>query len=194
MRRCAMKPSFLAALKCVTASVLAMLLQNASAGEISPCSDPIVLPGPRVQVFILPYRAESKMTQQGWQLATIMQRHVLFAALKYPSIAIEELTAAGRPCEIERLQQQVLPRLSQGQVAVFLWGRIFEQGSSIRLQSTVAFTTKGLPDTLSWKISGSDAKLSATIPSDPIVFAPRIIPLEFLAMLDSAQAQARRLH
>jgi len=155
----------------------------------------MVLPGPKVQVFILPYRAESKLTPPGRQLATIMQRHVLFAALKYPSIAIEELTAGSARCEFERVEQQVVPRLSPGQVAIFLWGRLFEQGDAIRLQSTVAVRSKGVTDTLSWGLSGSAAtKLSATVPTDPVTFAARTIPLWFLGTLESAQSEARRLH
>jgi len=178
----------------VLASLLGFFSMQARAGELSPCDSPMVLPGPRVQVFILPYRAESKMTLPGRQLATIMQRHVLFAALKYPSIAIEELTSTGAPCDIERVQQKVLPRLAQGQVAIFLWGRLFEQGDSIRLQSTVSFNAQA-SDTMTWRIQGDDtAKVNATVPSDPIFFAPRTIPLSFLSMLQSAQAEARRLH
>ncbi|HYM34317.1 MAG TPA: hypothetical protein VET48_02920, partial [Steroidobacteraceae bacterium] len=149
----------------------------------------------RVQVFILPYHAESKLTSQGRQLATIMQRHVLFAALKYPSIAIEELTVTGNSCDVEHVEQRVMPRLNQGQVAIFLWGRLFEQGSVIRLQSSVVFMSKGTQDTLAWTVAeGEASKVSATVPSDPVVFAARSIPLSFLEALQSAQAEARRLH
>ena len=185
---------------CMTAMlVLGALLigaaPDADAGMMGPCDSPMVLPGPRVQVFILPYHAESRLTARGRELATIMQRHVLFAALKYQSIGVEELAGDVTQCNYEKVAARILPRLKKGQAAIFLSGRLFEQGDSIRLQSTVSFLVSGTPDTLAWNVAGDAAgKTSATIPPDPVLFAPRTIPLSFLQMLESSQKQARRMH
>jgi hypothetical protein len=168
---------------------------QASAGLQSPCADAMVLPGPKVQVFILPYQAEGKLTAQGRELATIVQRHVLFAALKYHSIAVSELTGEARDCAFDRLGARIAGRLKDGQAAVFLWGRLFEQGDSIRLQSTVAFTMRGAADRIEWSLGNGPANdTSATVPADPVMFSARQIPLNFLQMLAPAQQAARRFH
>lgn len=187
-----MNRSTVLGLACV---VLCLVSSLATAGIKSPCDDPMVLPGPKVHVFIMPYEAQGKLSARGQQLTTILQRHVLFAALKYRSIAVEELTGRSQQCAPEKIMSRVTRGLADGQAAIFLSGRLFEQGDSIRLQSTVTFTMKGNPDTLRWTLdAGSDNDASATVPADPVLFAPRQIPLSFLEMIEPAYRQARRLH
>jgi hypothetical protein len=181
--------------KLLSIVIFAAMLAPVRAGIQTPCNDPTVLPGPKVHVFILPYQAESKLTQRGRELATIVQRHVLFAALKYQSIAVAELTGEARECQYETLAKSVYSRLKNGQAAIFLWGRIFEQGDAIRLQSTVAFSMVGSTDRYEWTLDRASAtKTQATVPTDPVIFSPRVIPLNFLQMLEPAQREARRLH
>jgi hypothetical protein len=166
----------------------------AHAGDMSPCDRPTVFEHASVQVFVLPYQATGRLTAQGRALATIAQRHVLFAALKYPSIGIIELTGDGKDCTYQRIAQRVTGRLRKGQTAIFMWGRMFEQGDTIRLQSTVAFTKQGSVDTLEWDLGGGAGAASASVPTTPIMFAPRQIPKNLLPMLEPAQRAARRLH
>jgi hypothetical protein len=174
---------------------LVALPHDAYAGLQSPCRDPMVLPGPKVQVFVLPYKAESRLTARGRELATIVQRHVLFAALKYRSIAVTEFTGDAEDCAFEQTAARVNARLKEGQAAIFLWGRLFEQGDSIRLQSTTAFGVRGVADTLSWKLGGADSNSArAAMPADPVAFPARAIPLYFLDTLESAQRASRRIH
>ena len=190
------RPSSIASLcaACVGAW-LAAFSHHAHAGLQSPCMDPVVLPGPKVQVFILPYKAESKLTARGRELATIVQRHVLFAALKYRSIAVTEFTGEAEDCGVEQTVARVNARLQEGQAAIFLWGRLFEQGDSIRLQSTTAFGVRRTEDVLSWKLGGPDSSsVRAAMPVDPIAFPARVIPLYFLDTLESAQRASRRMH
>lgn len=182
-------------LSVLTGLFICLASLRVSAGIQSPCADPMVLPGPKVQVFILPYQAEGRLTAQGRELETIVQRHVLFAALKYRSIAVSELTGEAKQCGFERTAARVNSRLQDGQAAIFLWGRLFEQGDSIRLQSTVAFSMHGNADTIEWSLGdGEPGDTSATVPADPVMFSPRKIPLSFVQMLGPAQRAARRFH
>lgn len=175
--------------------ILCLVALPAAAGVQSPCADPLILPAPKVQVFIMPYQAQGRLTPRGHELATILQRHVLFAALKYPSIAIEELTGEPNLCAPERIMSRVGAALKDGQAAIFLWGRLFEQGDSIRLQSTLAFTMHGRPDKLQWSLGGDAASdASATVPGDPVLFAARQIPLDLLQAIEPAYREARRFH
>ena len=166
----------------------------AHAGMMAPCAAPMVLPTPRVQVFLLPYSSERPLSAQGRELATILQRHVLFAALKYSSIAVEELTQDSFDCNYDRVATRVLPKLKAGQVAIFLWGRLFEQGGNLQLQSTVAYAMVGQTDTITWDIPGLATKATTTLPADPVLFAPRVIPLDLLSGLQGAQREANRVH
>jgi hypothetical protein len=187
-----MKRSFGLTLACV---VLCLIALPAAAGVQSPCDNPLILPAPKVQVFIMPYQAQGSLTPRGQELATILQRHVLFAALKYPSIAVEELTGESNRCEPERIMSRVAAALQDGQAAIFVWGRLFEQGGSIRLQSTLAFTMHGSSDKLQWSLGGDAADdASATVPGDPVLFAARQIPLDLLQAIEPAYREARRFH
>jgi hypothetical protein len=47
---------------------------------------------------------------------------------------------------------------------------------------------------LTWELTGVNAKVSATLPGEPVLFAPRAIPLDLLEVLQDAQREARRLH
>src|SRR4030095_7958337 len=96
----------------------------AVAGVQSPCADPMVLPSPKVQVFIMPSQGQGSLTARGHELATIVQRHVLFAALKYPSIAVAELTGESGQCAPERIMSHVGARLQGGQGPIFLCGAL----------------------------------------------------------------------
>ena len=177
------------------AAVLCAALAPARAAIQAPCSNAIVLPGPNVDVFILPVRAESKLTQRGRELATVVQRHVLFAALKYQSIAVAELTGDAEDCRYELIAPRILSTMRKGQAAVFLWARMFEQDDAIRLQSTVSFSVVGSPDTYEWPLGeGETATARSSVPAEPVRFSARKIPLDFLQMLEGAQRESRRLH
>lgn len=57
-----MKRSTVFGLACV---VLCLVSSLAAAGIKSPCDDPLVLPGPKVHVFIMPYEAQGKLSARG---------------------------------------------------------------------------------------------------------------------------------
>jgi hypothetical protein len=176
-------------------SVFFMLVGSAHAGMRSPCDDPTVLSGARVQVFIFPYEAERALTPQGRALATVMQRHVLFAALKYPSIGVAELTESESGCRYDIVSSRVREQLRPGQTAIFLHGRIFEQGSNVYLKSAVSVAAQAGQDVLRWSLApGQQAVATTTTPSEVRGFAPRTIPLQFLEQLQSSQRQAGRVH
>ncbi len=161
----------------------------ARAGMESPCSDPIVASGARVQVFILPFRADGPLGPAGASLGTVLQRQVLFSALKYGSIGVEQLTG---PCRLEVVRFKVERRLKDGQVALYLQGRLFQQGDLVYVQTTLSSKTMGFEDRFTWDV-GADAPTVTTTPSDPVAFQARTIPAK-LVELGEAQLRAMRLH
>jgi hypothetical protein len=175
---------------------LALLLAGvAQAGMQSPCDDPTVLTGARVQVFIFPYESERNLTLKGRALATVMQRHVLFAALKYPSIGVAELTEATGKCRYETVSARVRARLQPGQTAIFLYGRVFEQGPNIYLKSSVSVATDAGLKEIHWPLVPSgQPRITTATPPEVQGFSPRTIPLSFLERLEPSQEKARRVH
>jgi hypothetical protein len=175
---------------------LALMLAGAArAGMQSPCDDPTVLSGAAVQVFIFPYESERSLTLKGRALATVMQRHVLFAALKYPSIGVAELTESTGKCRFDTVSARVRSRLAPGQTAIFLHGRVFEQGPNIYLKSSVSIATDAELRETHWPLAASgQPRITTVTPSEVQGFSPRTIPLSFLDRLEPSQQKARRVH
>ena len=175
--------------------LLCLLATVTHAGMVSPCEDPTVLSGARVQVFIFPYASDTRLTPQGRALATLMQRHVLFAALKYPSIGVAELTESTGRCNFEKVAEKIRAQLGAGQTAIFLYGRVFEQGANIYLKSFVSVAAEAGARTTRWSLASSgQTTITTATPADVQAFGPRTIPLSFLERLESSQKQARRVH
>jgi hypothetical protein len=176
-------------------ALLVMLAGESHAGMFSPCQDPTVLSGAKVQVFIFPYESERALTTKGRALATVMQRHVLFAALKYRSIGVAELTESEGSCNYGQVAERVRARLRAGQTAIFVHGRVFEQASNIYLKSSVSVATEPEQAALLWSLAPQQqATVSTTLPLEVGGFAPRTIPIDFLERLESSQQQARKVH
>jgi hypothetical protein len=174
---------------------LALVFAGAArAGMQSPCDDPTVLSGAAVQVFIFPYESERNLTPKGRALATLMQRHVLFAALKYPSIGVAELTESTSKCRFEPVAARVRSRLKPGQTAIFLYGRVFEQGPNIYLKSSVSIATAAELKEIRWPLVPGGPVITTATPSEVQGFSPRTIPLSFLERLEPSQQKARRVH
>jgi hypothetical protein len=176
------------------ACLLCALAVDARAGAISPCSNPIVFDS-KAQVHIFPYEADGRLTDKGRALATLLQRHVLFAALKYPSIGVEELVEYGGTCNARAVMERIRSRLKPTQTAIFLTGRVFEQDGRIHLKNFVTVAAAKGATTLAWPLApGAQATITTEMPLEVPGFAPRTIPVSFLERLESSQALARRIH
>lgn len=176
----------------------AMLLAPlAHSGIQSPCDDPTMLSGANVQVYIVPYETDQTLSPQARALATLMQRHILFAALKYRSIAVAELIANNGPCDPQRIAGQLSSALRKGQTALVLSGQMFEQNDRIYLKSAVTVLTGDHNSAMRWPVPGGsegDVALLTTVPASIQSFAPRTIALHYLENMQRAQRDARRLH
>ncbi len=193
----------IALLRWGTCTMLAALLisigippMRAWSAAVSPCSSPIVLPNTTAQAFILPYSSERPLSAQARGLVTALQRHVLFAALKYSSIAVEELVDDESPdhCSATFVMQSVMNRMQPNQIAVFLGGRMFEQHGSVYLESWVS-VPRLAADSLSWRFAaGEGGSVAAHLSIDRVVFSPRVIPVTFLSDLAPAQREMQRVY
>lgn len=179
-------------------ALLAALPSTAFAGAASPCSKPVVFDS-NVQVHIFPFTAESALTREARALATLLQRHVLFAALKYPSIGVQELLDDDSPCSFGQVAGRISAGLRPDQTAIFLRGRIFEQDGVIYLKSFVDVKAPAARSEIRWPLAldaAADARVAVTtvVPLAIESFAPRAIPVSFLERLQPSQIEARRVH
>jgi hypothetical protein len=173
---------------------LCLLASQARAGAMSPCSNPTVFDAD-VQVHIFPFSTDKALSNEARALATLLQRHVLFAALKYPSIGVQELVDDHSPCGFRQVASRISSRLKPQQTAIFLSGRIFEQDGRIYLKNFVAVKAPKSKLAIQWKLADdAQATVTTQIPIEIDGFAPRTIPLSFLERLAPSQLQARRVH
>jgi len=178
----------------IAGGLLCLGALQAQAGAMSPCSNPTVFDS-NVQVHIFPFTTDKALSDQGRALATILQRHVLFAALKYPSIGVEELIDEDKPCSFQQVAGRISSRLKPEQTGIFVWGRIFEQDGRIYLKNFVSVKTPEAKSVIRWPTAADPkAALTTRIPTEIGSFAPRIIPVSFLERLAPSQQQARRVH
>jgi hypothetical protein len=174
--------------------LLYLMSLQAQAGAMSPCSNPTVFDA-NVQVHIFPFTSEKKLSDKARALATLLQRHVLFAALKYPSIGVEELIDDASPCSFQQVAGRINARLKPEQTAIFLSGRIFEQDGRIYLKNFVSVKTPEGKRAIRWPPGNESQGMTTTqIPTEIDGFAPRTIPVSFLERLEPSQLQARRVH
>jgi hypothetical protein len=125
----------------------------------------------------------------------VLQRHILFAALKYPGIAAEQLRGEGPQCDGDQVERRIEPPSGSGRSVIFLRTRLFEQGDRLYLQSTITVANKSPVVALHWPLGAADgAQTGASVPNDPIVFAARVLPLTVLDNIGEAEERSRRLH
>jgi len=185
-----------AAIVCAALTGLAPLA--AQAGAARPCKSPAVFQGAAVNSFVLPYRyvgskhpAEMELASR--QIAALAHLELLFSMLKYGAVGGTDLLAEpGEDCNpkevIERVSNGRGPGvLLAGQTLVVVWGRLFEEGEQLYVQSYVRFLRQGdrsaVPETISIELAGAgiDMPLRAALPTQSLAFPPRRISKSDLA-------------
>lgn len=182
---------------------LALLLPLvAQGGQQRPIDDPAVFEGAAVNSFVLPYRyvgsdRTPELDLASRQISGLVHFEILFSLLKYGDVGGSDLVAAPGSVfnvdeVIERVTKDVGPGvLRPGRVLVVTWGRLFEQGDQLYVQSYLRFMRRGekelVPETISVQLAGADARLelAAALPAQSIAFPPRRISKKDLARVDA---------
>jgi hypothetical protein len=174
--------------------LIGLPIARARAAAIGPCENPVVFEGTPVQVFILPYSGQGELIGPARALVNVLQRQVLYSALKYPSIGVVQLQGNALFCRPDRVTSEVRSRLTTGQTALFLSGRLFEQSSVVYLQSNVSVMHQGPPDSLTLGLGTvSNPTVSSATPTEAVRFAPRAIPVQVLGQLQATNDRTMRL-
>ena len=131
---------------------LGVAVLPAKAMDSRPCSDPAVFPDAAVNALVLPYRAADGPDQApplqsaSRQVSALVHLQLLTGMLKYGSIGAVDLIAnsARERCDVDDVLFTVSrsggggsggATLRPGRAVLVLWGRWFEQGGELYLQS-----------------------------------------------------------
>ena len=165
---------------------LLLIASSARAGGKLPCSQAGVFSDAVVNVLVLPYRysdrrAPSNKTTIGARLASLIQQEALFSMLKYENIGATELVSVnGELCDVNAVISMVTSgsnqrRVRPGSGLAIIWGRIYEDGDDIFVQSYVRFLLPDVPNTITVPLATKDMPLEfeAAIPAQGVALAPR---------------------
>lgn len=179
MKRCRSPHGTTALLLCA----LTLLLPAVSrGGAFARCEHPMVFDRAAVNAVILPYRYTGDKRQQmlseaGQQLTRLLQLETLFALVKYGSIGAVELGGEPGDCQVDRILEQLTQTRGQGTLRpghgmILLWGRIYEEGNDIYLQSYLRFLRGKTTEELRFPL-GAEAEFLARLPAQAFAFPPR---------------------
>ena len=171
------------------------------AGAQRPCTEPAVYRDAAVNTFVLPYRFDGpspslELQRASRQISALVHLELLFSILKFGAVGGTDLVSVpGSPCDVDEVIWSVSKRagpgsLRVGQTLVVVWGRIFEQGDQLYLQTFVRFFRQGadgpLQESIKVQLTGSDTslELNARLPSQATSFPPRRISKGDLRDLD----------
>lgn len=168
-----------------------------------PCGTPSVFSNAAVNVVVLPFSLPPSLrgsAEAGAQLTAMVQLETLLAIAKYGSIAVTQLVGdASNECAPDIVLDKLLGRQSgaretmrQGSGLILIWGRIFESGSDLYLQSFVQFLRAGTAESVD--VAVRDRTLKGTLSTQAFACAPRKIALKDLQDIQRRFRSARLLH
>jgi hypothetical protein len=191
-------------LRTLYALVLLALPAHAWAIEIGvPCARPSVFSAAAVNVVVLPYSVPPTVRSSsavGEQLGALVQLETVLSIAKYGSIGVTQLVGnAQDECTPEIVLDKLLGKqggaretMRPGSGLILIWGRIFESGADLYLQSFVQFLRPGTTETVD--VSVRDRTLKGTLSTQAFACAPRKIAIRDLEDIRRQFRSARLLH
>ena len=193
--------------------VLCLVLAAGSARAMDfarPCTDPRVFAGAALNAIVMPYRFDGPTSPElraaSQQISALVHGELMLAMLKYGSVgAIDLVAEPGAVCDVDEVVWRVTRpdapgAMKPGQALMLMWGRLFEQGGELYVQSYLRFFRQGgrgpQAETLELKAgegSGASLTLEAAWPTQALAFAPRRISRDELARVDREFRQSTLL-
>ena len=164
--------------KIASAVLLVALLWPARAsGEAVrvPCDRPFVFPGAALNVVVLPYSQPTSLPDRnnkaGEQLGALVELEALLAIAKFQSVGFIQIVGdPSRGCTPEAVLDKLFGKVGgapeqvkPGHAILMIWGRIFESGSDLYLQSYVSFLRRDAVESIRLEAGGKslEGRLSA---------------------------------
>ncbi|ACB34623.1 hypothetical protein Lcho_2358 [Leptothrix cholodnii SP-6] len=191
------------------AAMLLLLIGSlgARAGGRLPCQEARVFGEAAVNAFVLPYRDARSDTQPhgsaSWRLPALIQQEVLMSLLKYGSVGVVEVTQNGTAvCDVREVIARATQgtgsgRLKPGHGLVLIWGRIYEDGPQLYVQSYLRFLRRDEADAITVALparTGPPLLLDATLPAQAVAMPPRRISQKDIREIEAQARKALVLH
>src|SRR5262245_61467560 len=147
-------------------------------GIMIPCNQPFVFRGASVNVVVLPFAATGSMAahrRTGMMMSYLIQQNTLRSILDLGSVgAIQLVDATHEPCTVdsvlERLQAPPSATLVPGKGVIVIWGRLYEEGDQVFVQSFARYVVRGRDEGLAAEVQG--AHFFAPVSAQTVAFAP----------------------
>jgi hypothetical protein len=167
-----------------------------------PCETPSVFSRAAVNVVVLPYSQPASLpgsAAAGGQLAALVHLEAVLAVAKFGSVGIVQLVGSQQVCAPDLIVDMLLgkrpgspEKMQPGGGLVLIWGRIFESGPDLYLQTFVRFLRAGLDETIDLSIR--DKMFRGGLATQAFACAPRKITVRDLQDVQRQYAAARLLH
>jgi hypothetical protein len=156
----------------------------------APCDTPFVFPEAALNVIVLPYSQPASLgnttPEVGQQLGALVQFESLLGIAKFGSVGLIQIVGDPQEgCTPETVLQKLLglqggadAMLQPGHALIMVWGRIFESGSDLYLQSYIQFLRRDEAESIEIPVEGR--ALSGRLSSQSLACAPRKISLDDL--------------
>jgi hypothetical protein len=191
--------------RALLAIILVALPARAWAGAIEVrCEAPFVFSGAAVNVVVLPYSLPAsfggKTSKAGEQLGGLVQLETILAIAKFGSIGVVQLVGdTTRDCTPEIVlnkltgkQSGAVERMKPGAGLILIWGRIFQSGTDLFLQSYIRFLRPGANETIDLTVRGRT--LTSPLSTQAFACAPRKIAIRDIDDIQRQFSSARLLY
>lgn len=185
----------------------AALLAIAAAGPAAAmmarsCDDARVFSQSPVNVLLLPYtytgtqeQMARPLSEAAGRLGLLMEHDSLIEMTKFETIGVVNLvrTPGSRPCDSDRIwdalagpQRDRSAGLRRGAAAVMVWGRIYEEGTTLYVQTYLRFGRAEVPERVERTVatSAGTATFVAQLPSQVVTLPPRRITRDDIAAIN----------
>ena len=162
------------------------------------CEAPFVFRDAAVNVVVMPYNdptePERPLSAAGARLSYLLQVDTLFSIVKFGSVGAVQM-APGPACKPSEVWAKLLGEkpgaqatVRPGHGLVLVWGRLYEEGESIYVQSYARFVRQGQPETVTVRVGDKD--FTGGITTQAVAFPPAKLTLEDLGRLENEFARA----
>jgi hypothetical protein len=184
--------------------VVCVLPVRAMAGAVNvPCSAPFVFSNAAVNAVVLPYSLPPALGSQsaaGDKLGALVQLETILSIAKFGSIGVVQLVNDARgQCSPEAVLDKLTGKRSgarevmkAGNGLILIWGRIFQSGPDLFLQTYIRFVRPGIEESI--ELSVGDRTLTGALSTQAFACAPRKIALRDLEAIERQFAASRLLH
>ena len=167
---------------CLVAAIVASAPSLAEAGAQNiPCRQPFIFRDAAVNVVVLPYASAPGLPTAGGigeRLAGLMQLEVLRSIAKFGSVGAVQMVGSPADCDPDLVIGKLLGRvpgspttLRQGHGLVVVWGRFYNEGGNVFVQTFCRLIRAGADET--FELVAGGRPFSAQISAQAFACAPR---------------------